>query len=90
MHATEPWNEIIADAEASLGGIQALRKYQFDPEKFRHLQMPVMLQIGTESPREPYVTDTLAQILPDVLVETLPGRAVGSLALYSKSTGALI
>jgi pimeloyl-ACP methyl ester carboxylesterase len=75
LHATEPWNEIIADAEASLGDIQALGEYQFDPESFRHLQMPVMLQVGTESPRELYVTDALAQVLPDVLVETLPGQA---------------
>ena len=37
--------------------------------------MPVMLQIGTESPRELYVTDALAADLPDVRIEELPGQA---------------
>ncbi|EWH03106.1 alpha/beta fold hydrolase [Halomonas sp. BC04] len=75
LHATEPWNEIVADAEASFGDIRALGNYHFEPESFRSLAMPVMLQIGTESPRELYVTDALAAALPDVCVEALPGQA---------------
>jgi hypothetical protein len=34
-----------------------------------------MLQIGTESPRDLYVTDALTAILPDVRIEELPGQA---------------
>jgi hypothetical protein len=36
---------------------------------------PVLLQVGSESPRQLYVTDALAAVLPDVRVETLPGQA---------------
>ncbi len=38
-------------------------------------EFPVMLQIGTESPRDLYVTDALAAVLPDVRIEELPGQA---------------
>jgi pimeloyl-ACP methyl ester carboxylesterase len=75
LHATEPWNTIVADAEASLHDLRALSRYQFEPESFRNLGMPIMLQIGTESPRELYVTDTLAPVLPDVQIEAFHGQA---------------
>ena len=75
LHATEPWNEIVADAKASLGDIRALASYQFDPASFGNLRVPVMLQVGTESPRELYVTDALADVLPDVRIEELAGQA---------------
>ena len=35
----------------------------------------MLLQIGTESPRDLYVTDALAAVLPDVRIEELPGQA---------------
>jgi hypothetical protein len=31
--------------------------------------------VGTESPRDLYVTDALAAVLPEVPVEALPGQA---------------
>jgi hypothetical protein len=34
--------------------------------------VPVVLQIGTASPRDLYVTDALAAVLPEVSVEELP------------------
>ncbi len=49
--------------------------YSFDPEAFRSLAMPVLLQVGTESPRDLYVTDALAAVLPDVRIEALEGQA---------------
>jgi pimeloyl-ACP methyl ester carboxylesterase len=52
LRATELWPPIIADAEASLGDLRALSRYDFQAERFRELRVPVMLQIGTESPRE--------------------------------------
>jgi hypothetical protein len=51
------WPPIIADAHASLGDLRALSRYDFEAERFRELRVPVMLQIGTESPRDLYVTD---------------------------------
>ena len=75
LRATELWPPIIADAEASLGDLRALSRYDFNAERFRSLRVPVMLQIGTESPRDLYVTDALAAVLPDVRIEELHGQA---------------
>jgi pimeloyl-ACP methyl ester carboxylesterase len=75
LRATELWPPIIADAEASMGDLRALSEYDFDAQRFRDLQIPVMLQIGTESPRDLYVTDALAAVLPDVRIEELQGQA---------------
>jgi pimeloyl-ACP methyl ester carboxylesterase len=75
LRATELWPPIIADAEASLGDLRALSRYDFKTERFRALQVPVLLQIGTESPRNLYVTDALAAVLPDVRIQELPGQA---------------
>jgi pimeloyl-ACP methyl ester carboxylesterase len=75
LRATELWPPIIADAKASLGDLRALSRYDFQAERFRELRVPVMLQIGTESPRDLYVTDALAAVLPNVRIEDLPGQA---------------
>ena len=55
--------------------MRALSRYDFRPERFRELRVPVLLQIGTESPRDLYVTDALAAVLPDVRIEALSGQA---------------
>jgi pimeloyl-ACP methyl ester carboxylesterase len=75
LRATELWPPIIADAAASLGDLRALSRYDFLAERFRELRVRVMLQIGTESPRDLYVTDALAVVLSDVRIEALPGQA---------------
>jgi pimeloyl-ACP methyl ester carboxylesterase len=75
LRATELWPPIIADAPTSLGDLRALSRYDFKAERFRELRVPVMLQIGTESPRDLYVTDALAAVLPDVRIQELPGQA---------------
>lgn len=75
LRTTELWPPIITDAEASLGDLRALSRYGFNAEHFRDLQVPVLLQIGTESPRDLYVTDALATVLPDVRIEALPDQA---------------
>ena len=75
LRTTELWPPIIAAAKASLGDLRALSRYDFNAERFRELGVPVLLQIGTESPRDLYVTDALAAVLPDVRIEALPGQA---------------
>ncbi|MGC1952894.1 MAG: alpha/beta hydrolase, partial [Gammaproteobacteria bacterium] len=75
LRITDLWPPIIADAEASRGDLRALSRYDFQAERFRELRVPVMLQIGTESPRDLYITDALAAVLPNVRVEELPGQA---------------
>jgi pimeloyl-ACP methyl ester carboxylesterase len=75
VRASDLWPPILADAEASLGDLRAISRYDFQADRFRGLRMPVMLQIGTESPRDLYVTDALAAVLPDARIEELPGQA---------------
>lgn len=75
LRATEHWSPIVADAEASLEELRALSSYIFNAERFHGLHVPVLLQVGTESPRDKFVTDTLAAILPDARIEALPGQA---------------
>ena len=75
LRASELWPPIIADALATLGDLRALIGYDFNAERFRELPVPVMLQIGTESPLDLYITDALAAVLADVRIEELPGQA---------------
>ena len=75
LQASDLWPPILADAKASLEDLRAMATYDFVPGRFAALRMPVMLQIGTESPRHLYATDVLAALLPDVRVSALEGQA---------------
>ena len=75
LRASELWLPILADAGASLRDLRALRAYEFQAERFGTLPVPVLLQIGSESPRDLYVTDALAAVLPHGRIEALPGQA---------------
>ncbi|MFN0070618.1 MAG: alpha/beta fold hydrolase [Chloroflexota bacterium] len=69
------WDVWVADARATLNDLRALVRYSFDAAKYQSLSMPVSLLIGTESPRDLYVTDALAAVLPDVRIALLEGQA---------------
>ena len=75
LRATELWPPIIADATATLGDLRAVARYDFEAGRYRALDIPVHLQIGSESRRDLYVTDPLAAVLPDVRIGELPGQA---------------
>jgi pimeloyl-ACP methyl ester carboxylesterase len=75
LKATEDWRAIVADAKASLGDMQALIRSDFKVDLFCNLQVPVLLQIGTASPRDLYITDALAAVLPNACIEALPDQA---------------
>ncbi len=75
VRASELWPPIVADAPASHGDIRALTRYKFEAGRYHTLDMPVLLQIGSESPRDLYVTDALAAVLPDASIGVLQGQA---------------
>ena len=75
LRTSDLWAPIIADARASFEDLSALNEYEFKVERFRDLRIPVMLQIGAQSPRHLYVTDALAAALPDARIEELSGQA---------------
>jgi pimeloyl-ACP methyl ester carboxylesterase len=89
LRPTELWPPIIVDARASLGDLRALTAHDFEAERFSGLGCPVLLQIGSESPRNLYVTDALAAVLPDARIEPLAGQAHEGMttapALYARS-----
>ncbi|WP_415727083.1 alpha/beta fold hydrolase [Pseudaminobacter sp. NGMCC 1.201702] len=75
LRAAGAWSSIVSDAEASLNDISALHSYRFDPADFRGLQVPVLLQVGTDSPRHAFATDALVSNLPHVEIQELEGQA---------------
>jgi pimeloyl-ACP methyl ester carboxylesterase len=75
LRGTDSWPPIVADAPASLHDIRGLVNCDFKPERFRSLAMPVLLQTGSESPGDLYVTNRLAAVLPDARIGVLPGQA---------------
>jgi pimeloyl-ACP methyl ester carboxylesterase len=75
LRKTRLWPPIIADARASLGDIRAIMAHRFEPAHYRHLAVPTLLQTGSDSPRELYVTDALAAALPDAHIQVLHGQA---------------
>ena len=75
IRPTDVWPPIVSDAKATLGDLRAIHRYNFDPVRFRSVECPVLLQIGSESPRHLYATDALAAALPNVRIEELPGQA---------------
>lgn len=89
LRETELWPPIVADARATLGDLRALARYRFGPERWRHAPFPVLLQRGSESPRDIYVTDALAAVLPDARIEELAGQAHEAMTtapeVYAKS-----
>jgi pimeloyl-ACP methyl ester carboxylesterase len=72
---TPVWGVWTADAEATLNDMGALSRHQFEAARYRSFARPVQLLIGTESPREIYVTDALAAVLPDARITELDGQA---------------
>ena len=75
LQRTPDWAPWTADAKATLADLRALVRYTFTPERYQTLAMPVLLLVGSESPRELYVTDALAATLRDVRVVPLEGQA---------------
>ncbi len=75
IRATPVWALWTADAKASLNDLRAIAKHRFDATRYRALDMPVLLLIGTESPRDLYVTDALAAVLPRTRILELEGQA---------------
>ncbi|HEX2312030.1 MAG TPA: alpha/beta hydrolase [Vicinamibacterales bacterium] len=90
LRASELWGPIVADGPATLGDLRALVAYRFDPRRFAELGTPVLLQIGSESPRDLYTTDALAAVLPRVQIDTLAGQAHEGMTtapeLYARAT----
>jgi pimeloyl-ACP methyl ester carboxylesterase len=75
LQQSPEWAMWTADAKASLGDLRALIRHVVVLDRYRMLTMPVMLLVGTESPRGLYLTDALAATLPNARVVELMGQA---------------
>jgi pimeloyl-ACP methyl ester carboxylesterase len=90
VRASDLWRPIVADAPASLHDLRAVSAYDFAVDRFARVGVPVLLQVGSESPRDLYVTDALAGALPNAQVVTLAGQAHEGMTtapeLYAQTT----
>lgn len=75
VRASKDWGYVTEDAPKTVGDLAALARYAFRPQEFAGLDSPVLLQVGSESPRDLYVTDALLEVLPNARVQTLAGQA---------------
>ena len=75
LRASPDWEMWTADAKASTHDLHALVRHRFDAATYRSLDMPVLLLVGSESPRDLYLTDALAAVLPDARIRALEGQA---------------
>jgi pimeloyl-ACP methyl ester carboxylesterase len=75
VRASDLWPPIVADAPASHGDIRALTRYKFEAGRYGTLDIPVLMQIGSESPRDLHLTDALAAVLPNAAIGVLAGQA---------------
>jgi pimeloyl-ACP methyl ester carboxylesterase len=75
MRASRAWEAIVADAPATLGDLRAMSRHAFTPAIYSGLFMPICLQLGSESHRDLYVTDALAEVLPSRTLQMLEGAA---------------
>ena len=75
LRSSPDWPPIVADARATVEDVRALTEAPFDPAMYQRLDLPVLLQVGSESPRDLFLTDTLASALSDARITTLEGQA---------------
>jgi pimeloyl-ACP methyl ester carboxylesterase len=75
IKSTPFWDVWTADAKATLNDLRALVRHKISAERFRSLDIPVLLLIGTESPRDNYLTDKLKAVLPNATIVALEGQA---------------
>ena len=78
MRSTPVWAFLVSDGPASIREWPALLNYQFDADRFRSLDLPVLLLTGSESPQDIYATDALAAALPNATVGVLAGQGHGA------------
>lgn len=69
------WGDWTADAPATLEDLSAISRLEYRPERFAAIGIPVALFVGSESVRELYQTDDLAEALPKARIVTLEGQA---------------
>jgi pimeloyl-ACP methyl ester carboxylesterase len=81
IQASPFWPPIVADAPATLSDFRAFAPYVFDASHFRGLTMPVLLLVGSESPRDYYLTDALAAVLSNHQIVELQGQGHGAQAM---------
>lgn len=75
LAASPGWAPWIADAPATQQDQDALIRHTVDPERYRRIAAPVLLLVGSASPRDLYLTDLLLGVLPSARVEVLEGQA---------------
>lgn len=82
MRSSPAWPERVATVHTIPRELRAEEAYQFDPERFRALETPVLLLLGGDSPQFVIdATETVAAALPHSRIAVLPGQQ--HIAMYT-------
>jgi pimeloyl-ACP methyl ester carboxylesterase len=80
MRAGPHWAGRVAAAHTILRELQSVNSYTFEPQRFRSLQIPVLLLVGENSPSRRHLTaEMLQQHLPDSHIRILPRQQHGAM-----------
>ncbi len=75
IRASPIWSLLVEGARPTLADIEALRAYDFDPQEFCSLPIPVTFLCGSESPPiQSVTTDALLEVLPHASRLELKGQ----------------
>ncbi len=75
LRSSPIWGMLVDGAKPTVSDIRALRSYDFDPQEFRSLAVPVTFLCGSESPTiQSVTTDELMATLPDATRIELEGQ----------------
>jgi len=94
LKPTTFWASMVQNAEATMADGRDLIQYWSEPERFRGLNVPVLLLRGSETPDGRCQTSALARVLPDCRVVVLEGQGHAAMltapALFVKEVEAFL
>ncbi|AKH37113.1 MULTISPECIES: alpha/beta fold hydrolase [Nitrosomonas] len=80
MQTGPHWVGRVAAAHTILRELQSVNRYTFEPQRFKSLQIPVLLLVGKNSAKRRHLTaEMLHQHLPVSQIKTLPGQQHGAM-----------
>jgi pimeloyl-ACP methyl ester carboxylesterase len=74
LKTTPFWQSSVDDGANTFQDVRAMESYAFDPERFRSLNVDVLLLEGSDSPAHRFVTADLRRVLPSCKVEVFVGQ----------------
>lgn len=75
LRASEGWPRMVTQAQSLVEEIDAMARYRFEPSRFAHVTVPVLLLFGDQSPAKlRTVNEALEGALPNAQIRLLAGQ----------------